>query len=84
MANIKVQVAGYEAELDIPDDDQVADAARYTAMLTLTADFFQLTANDKDLDEHDRANRLSALSALLLAIIAARDAALPAVSLTLE
>ena len=81
MATITVIAAGYEAELDVPDDSQVMDALRYQTMLTTTAELFQIVASN---DATDRNNQLTALAALQVAIDAARDAALPALSLTPE
>ena len=84
MASIKVIVAGYEAELDIPDDDQVMDGLRYAAMLTITAEKFAVVANQPTgagAPATARNNQLTALTALQAAIDAARDAALPALEL---
>lgn len=84
MASITVIAGGYEAELDIPDDDQVADSHRYAAMLRIAKAHFHTIATDARLSTEERANKLAALSALLLAILAARDAALPALTLNPE
>jgi hypothetical protein len=84
MASIKVIAAGYEAELDIPDDDQVANSDRYELMLRTGRRAFQAIAIDASIGEGTRTNQLAAVSALLLAIIAARDAALPELTLNPE
>ena len=81
MATITLIVSGYEAELDIPDDDQVADADRYAVMLRIANTRFQAIAVDIDLSEDTRANQLAATSAMLRAIVQARDAALPVLTL---
>ena len=77
MASIKVIAAGWEVELEIPDDEQVMHALRYQTMLSITAETVQTTANDSAIDRDERANKLTALAALQVAIDAARDAALP-------
>jgi hypothetical protein len=84
MASIKVIAAGYEAEMDIPDDDQVADSDRYELMIRIAKTAFVDLADDAHLGTAQRADRLAAVSALLMAIVAARDAALPALTLTPE
>ena len=87
MTSIKVTAAGYEVELDIPDDSQVMHALRYETMLTITAEAFQSVANAPSSPgpgSAQRANQLTALAALQAAIDAARDAALPGLTLTPE
>lgn len=85
MASIQVTTAGYEVELDIPDDDQVTDAHRYHIMLDITRDRFQDLADDPyPVSDTTRADQLTALAALQAAITATMAAALPQVTITPE
>ncbi|MFC2031567.1 hypothetical protein ACFLWA_12680 [Chloroflexota bacterium] len=76
---ISVTVGSVTASLDIPNTGQVNAATAYDVMYQTALDEYQLEA----IFQHDAAE-LAALSALLLAIKAARAAALPALTLTPE
>jgi len=79
MASIQVTVGPLTAELEIPNTGDVNKAAQYDIMYRIAMELFQRTA----LVDH-QTEKLAVLSELLLAINAARDAALPAVSVTSE
>ena len=85
MASIKATAAGYEAELEIPDDEQVMHSLRYQLMLELVTVNFQAMALDPGGESKltaIAALRSTASGAVQSAISAAMAADLPEVTIT--